>query len=257
MQPRIYTYKVTFEEIPDWYWGVHKEKKYGEPYLGSPDTHAWKWEFYTPYLQICEIFPYTDEGWNEACKIEKRCIKPDLNNPLCLNENVGGHVSLEIRKKNGVVSGNNHVVNQTGFLNPSYLSSDKRKEDYKERGLKTFSRGTGCFQPGAQSRGGVTSGNTHALNGTGVCGQTPEKMTENGLKGGSISGPITVSNKTGIYSPEWRESEEYFAHQRKIALQKWMDPNHPELGKHNAGVLVRKQKKLGYSHGKENRVRVG
>ena len=94
MEPRIYTYKTTFEEIPDWYWGAHKEKKYGEPYLGSPKTHKWKWEFYTPHLQICEVFPYTDEGWVQAQNIEKQCIKPDLNNPLCLNENVGGLMSL-------------------------------------------------------------------------------------------------------------------------------------------------------------------
>jgi hypothetical protein len=26
MQPRIYTYKITFEGSPYWYWGVHKEK---------------------------------------------------------------------------------------------------------------------------------------------------------------------------------------------------------------------------------------
>jgi len=95
MQPRIYTYKVTFEETPDWYWGAHKEEKYGEPYLGSPKTHAWKWGFYTPHLQICEIFPYTDEGWTQAREVEDSCIKPDLNNPLCLNEHYGGLMSLE------------------------------------------------------------------------------------------------------------------------------------------------------------------
>ena len=99
MEPRIYTYKVTFEEIPDWYWGVHKEKKYGETYLGSPKTNAWKWDFYTPHLQICEIFPHTDEGWTRARKIEDSCIIPDLNNPLCLNEHVGGLMSLEALRR--------------------------------------------------------------------------------------------------------------------------------------------------------------
>jgi hypothetical protein len=95
MEPRVYLYKTTFEEIPDWYWGAHKEKKYGDGYLGSPDTHAWKWDFYTPILEILEFFPYTEEGWVEALKVEKRCIKPDLNNPLCLNEHCGGLLSLE------------------------------------------------------------------------------------------------------------------------------------------------------------------
>lgn len=104
MEPRIYTYKVTFEEIPDWYWGAHKEKEYNDGYLGSPDTHAWKWEFYTPILEILEFFPYTDEGWVEALKVEKRCVKPDLSNPLCLNENCGGLMSLEARRRGGTNS---------------------------------------------------------------------------------------------------------------------------------------------------------
>ena len=100
-QPRIYTYKVTFEEIPDWYWGSHKEDEFDDGYLGSPKTHSWKWEFYTPHLQILEVFPYTDDGWDEACKVEKRCIKPDLNNPLCLNEHAGGFMSLEACRRGG------------------------------------------------------------------------------------------------------------------------------------------------------------
>jgi hypothetical protein len=92
---------VTFEEIPDWYWGIHKESKFNDGYLGSPYTHAWKWEFYTPHLQVLEVFPYTDEGWVEAREVENRCILPDLNNLLCLNEHCGGSTSLEIRRKTG------------------------------------------------------------------------------------------------------------------------------------------------------------
>ena len=38
---------------------------------------------------------------------------------------------------------------------------------------------------------------------------------------------------------------------------KWSDPDHPEIGIHNAGTLVRKQMALGLPHGKENRVKVG
>ena len=37
--------------------------------------------------------------------------------------------------------------------------------------------------------------------------------------------------------------------------QKWFDPDHPELGMHNAGNLVLKQKAAGLPHGKENRKR--
>ena len=67
--------------------------------MGSPLTHKWKWEFYTPVLEICELFPYTDEGWTKAREVEDRCIKPDLNNPLCLNEHYGGLRSLEANRR--------------------------------------------------------------------------------------------------------------------------------------------------------------
>ncbi len=95
MQPRIYTYKITFEEVPYWYWGVHKERRYNDGYMGSPATHKWMWEFYTPKIQILETFPYSNEGWIEANVVEKRLIRPDLNNPLCLNERCAGTLSFE------------------------------------------------------------------------------------------------------------------------------------------------------------------
>jgi hypothetical protein len=101
MQPRVYTYKITFEEVPYWYWGVHKEKKFGEVYLGSPKTHKWVWEFYTPKVQILEFFPYTEDGWKEANIVEDRLIRPDINNPLCLNESYGGLVSLYCSREGG------------------------------------------------------------------------------------------------------------------------------------------------------------
>jgi hypothetical protein len=103
--PRIYTYRVTFEEIPHWYWGVHKEKKFGETYLGSPCTHKWMWEFYTPKVQILEFFPYTEEGWKEANLVEDRLITPDLNNPLCLNERSKLKSSLKSCSKGGKIGG--------------------------------------------------------------------------------------------------------------------------------------------------------
>lgn len=99
MQSRIYTYKVTFEEIPHWYWGVHKEKRYDDGYLGSPVTHKWMWNFYTPRLQILEVFPASEEGWKQALLLEERLIRPDLNNPLCLNESIGPRVSLRSLEK--------------------------------------------------------------------------------------------------------------------------------------------------------------
>jgi len=97
MEPRIYTYKITFPHQGWWYWGAHKETKYDETYDGSPVTHIDKWEKYEYEKQILEFF----DDWDEAKSVEKRLIRPDLNNPLCLNENEGGNLSSAACSKGG------------------------------------------------------------------------------------------------------------------------------------------------------------
>jgi hypothetical protein len=100
--PRIYTYKITFEEVPYYYYGVHKEKKFDEYYMGSPYTNKWCWEFYTPKKQILQFFDFTDEGWIESQEVEKQLIKPFYNtDKWCLNENCGGNFSLKISRETG------------------------------------------------------------------------------------------------------------------------------------------------------------
>lgn len=69
--------------------------------MGSPVTHRWMWEFYTPYLQVCEIFDYSDEGWEECLGVEERVIRQDLNKSLCLNEGVGAKCSTEVHIRTG------------------------------------------------------------------------------------------------------------------------------------------------------------
>jgi hypothetical protein len=150
MQPRIYLYKVTFKEMPFWYWGIHKEKTYGETYLGSPKTNKWYWETYEPIVQILEIFPYTKQGWAEAGEVEVRLILPDLNNPLCLNEGCAGIISLDGLRKGGLKGGKNvspedmskrgkrggaaTADKKVGVCSPDYIKSEKYKEERKRGG---------------------------------------------------------------------------------------------------------------------------
>jgi hypothetical protein len=102
--PRIYLYKITFEEVPYYYYGVHKEKYFNDDYWGSPKTNKWCWELYTPKKQILEIFEFSDEGWLEANKVEERLIKPYFNtDKWCLNENCGGVIPV-VRMKQGIIT---------------------------------------------------------------------------------------------------------------------------------------------------------
>lgn len=124
MKPRIYTYKITFEEIPGWYWGVHKEVKYDEEYWGSPVTNAWKWGFYTPKKQILEEFDFSEDGWAEAQTVEKRLILADLHNPTCLNEGCGGLRSLKICKEGGR-KGGLKTASKEGHMRKAGIESGK------------------------------------------------------------------------------------------------------------------------------------
>jgi len=97
MEPRIYTYKITFVGSDYFYFGVHKEKFFDEEYWGSPITHRAKWNEYVPQKEILKVFP----SWEDARKAETELIKPHLNNPLCLNENCGGFYSLAVIREAG------------------------------------------------------------------------------------------------------------------------------------------------------------
>lgn len=91
MKPRIYTYKITFEEAPFYYYGSKKEKNFNEHYLGSPKTKKWYWNVYTPKKQILETFDYTEEGYKKCREVEYRLIKHFINDPLCLNAGYFGY----------------------------------------------------------------------------------------------------------------------------------------------------------------------
>jgi hypothetical protein len=72
---------------------------------------------------------------------------------------------------------------------------------------------------------------------------------------GVVSTMITEGEKI----PEgWRRGDA--GGKRKGAIKAsfliWEDPDHPEIGRHNAGNLVKRQKSLGLPHSKENRRQV-
>jgi len=190
--PRIYTYKITFEEVPYYYYGVKKEDYYNQEYWGSPYTHKWCWDFYTPKKQILQFFNFTDEGWLEAQEVEKRLIRPFYNtDKWCLNENVSGKISLEVCRKVGL----RHKENSTGIFS---LTPEEKSELGRKNGLKSYENGTGLFSLTPEKRRETTikAGIKTKENGTGIFAQTPEQRSENGRK----AGIKTKENGTGIFS---------------------------------------------------------
>jgi hypothetical protein len=293
MQPRIYLYKITFEEIPDWYWGVHKEKKYGEPYLGSPETHAWKWEFYTSFLQICEFFPYTEEGWVEAQNVENRCIKPDLNNPLCLNEHYGSVISSEASRRGAkkthkekdelgrsvhAIKNNKIMHKEKDDLGRSVHAvkmgeASNEEKDELGRSVNAVKGATACHKEKDDLGRSVT-----AVKAGTSCHKEKDDLgrSVNGVKavermhaiihrerddlGRSVNGVKSAERLNEDKDDLGRSVKAVKGGKRgakTMHAQKWKDPDHPELGEHSPGTLVQMQKRRGYPYGKENRVKVG
>jgi len=232
MQPRIYTYKITFEEIPHWYWGVHKEKKFNDGYLGSPVTHKWMWEFYTPKIQILELFPFTDEGWREAGLVEGRLIKPNLNNSLCLNESCGLSMSLETSRKNGRESSKK-------------IHKNKNEEGKSIHAIKMGKIG-GKQQPFSVKHANGVKARDQRL---GMFARTKEEHSQTARQVGINQ----RDQKKGIHLQTREEKHEMG---KKSMAMRYMDPDHPELGERAAPILVVMQRSRGYPSGSENRVRV-
>ena len=185
--PRIYIYKITFEEVPYYYYGVHKEKYFNGYYMGTPVTHKWCWDFYTPKKQILQFFEFSDNGWLEAQEVEGRLIQPVFNtDKWCLNENCGGKISLKISR---------------------------------EVGLKHKENGTGCFSITPEQRKDASNKGreTNKKNKTGIFGISAEQRSENSKKGVKIVHQIIKDKGTGIYSLTPEEKIEYGAKGGNIA----------------------------------------
>jgi len=114
--------------------------------------------------------------------------------------------SKEWASKNGKKVGDNHKKNGTGIFS---LTPEQRKENAKINGkiggkiggMKVKELGIGIFgmTPEEKSNNSRKIGNKNKENKTGVCGQSKEKLIENGKKGGKIIAEINRKNGTGIF----------------------------------------------------------
>jgi len=167
--PRIYTYKITFPYQGWWYWGVHEEKKYGEFYMGSPSTHKEKWKFFYHEKQILEIF----DSVEKAYAVERRLIKSDLDNPMCLNENCGGYPSFAARSKGG--------------KNAAFFKDPEVRKKAHEKSLKTRrEQELGFHNREVQAELGRRAAKVNRKNKTSIF--DPEVQSRGGKKGGKNTG---------------------------------------------------------------------
>jgi len=261
MQPRIYTYKITFEEVPYYYYGVHKENKYNEYYMGSPVTNKWCWELYTSKKQILEIFDYTNKGWLEAQKVEGRLIKSFFNtDKWCLNANCMGVSSLENRSKAGKIGGKvaskickeleigifgltkeqrsetgkkSAQKNKENGVGIFSLTEEQLIENAKKGGEKVKENKTGIFGLSVEEKrknsikggsiGGKRGGKTNKEKKLGVCGLSAEERKKYASLGGKIMGNIHKQNKTGIFSlTEEQKKERSSKGGKSSTSQRWI-----------------------------------
>jgi hypothetical protein len=190
------------------------------------------WEFYTPKIQILEVFPFTDEGWKEALVIEKRLIRPDLNKSLCLNEGCGMGVSLEVSRKNGA----------------RLKEEVHREKDLDGKSLHAIKMGQtgGKRQPFAVKHANGVKARDENL---GMFARTKEDHSETSR----LVGIMQRDQKKGIHLQTLEEKHEMG---KKSMALRYIDPDHPELGERAAPILVNMQRARGYPSGRENRVQV-
>ena len=67
---------------------------------------------------------------------------------------------------------------------------------------------------------------------------------------------VKMNEKAHAQKDEKGKSVKGIRDGQRLNSQKWEDPEHPELGSHNAGNLVKVQRAHGYPYGPENRRKV-
>jgi len=99
-------------------------------------------------------------------------------------------------------------------------------------------------------------------NGLGIFGLTPEQEEKRRInlaaaqRAKAPEVKLRASKLGGQAATKEKDENGKSIHAKKMAVIRFEDPDHPELGKTNAGNLVRMQMRRGFPHGPENRRRV-
>jgi hypothetical protein len=138
----------------------------------------------------------------------------------------------------------------------------KWKEDNKIEHIEACSRG-GCTTA-SLGHLEVARGKVDPVKHREAAVRNGKRNVESGLllsickDGGKIAGRIAVeTGQLRAVTTFDSRSKGGKAGSKNTNSQKWVDPDHPELGEHSAPTLVQMQKRRGYPHSKENRRQVG
>ncbi len=244
-----------------YYHGYHKHQGVDpltDGYYGTPVTHKEKWLTTMHWKVITGLH----ESHSEVQFAEQEAIRPVFNtDPYCLNANCNGiptrEQAVKGAKKAGKKAGEDAKKNKTRVCDP--INQERGRQTAKELG-------TGFFD--AEFQQSEMMQEIRRRNGIKVS-QTPEaqkRLAEARSKVDPVKRRLLARERGLKLEAEGRglgsipyeiRAARSSVNGKKVCASKWMDPDHPELGVHNPGNLVKLQKRLGLPDGKENRKKVG
>lgn len=120
---RYYTYKITFIDLPCYFY-YGKKKDDGKPYYGSPVTWKHLWDQFEPEVQILEWYKTEQEAAFAETALINATWKQEWNNRrYSLNENVNGRISEEGCMRGGKSGGPTCVKTKRGIFDPDHHDS--------------------------------------------------------------------------------------------------------------------------------------
>jgi group I intron endonuclease len=234
------TYRATNTKNGKWYVGsaINFERRKREHLTSKQKTPFHNALRKNPELFVWEILQ--EDGSNNR-HFEQSILDLWVGSEYCYNlsSSAGGFNSETARKAS--LSRTEEGRKQGGKVSGSKvgkMTHEMHPEKMKDNGRKTLSLLIER-NPNHQSEAGKIGGKVGCK----------EKKRKGGVK--------CRDEKLGMFSLSFEERSEISKNNgKKVGSQRWMDPDHPELGLQPAGTLVGMQKRRGFPHGKENRVRI-
>ena len=231
-------YRVIKTKNGKWYVGTALDfERRKREHLNSKQ----KTPFHNALRKNSELFVWEiiEEDDNKNRETEQLILDVWFGSEYCYNlsSSAGGFNSETA--KNAALSRTEYGKKQGGKISGpkvGKMTHEKYPEKMKENGRKTLSLLLER-NPNHQSEVGKMGGKSGCK----------EKKRKGGIK--------CKDENLGMFSLSLEEKSKISSdNAKKLNSQRWMDPEHPELGEQPVGTLVCMQKRRGFPHSKQNRV---